>query len=204
MKAMKSTVVAAAVAVGLAAVGCSSGGGSAAATRTVTATVTVTAQAQAAPTSTSAAPTSAPTVGGNAATNPACKLLSFEQIATHSTLAVTGVSGLVAGDPSPDRHSEQCTWYLDPKYVQSSVVVQYTRYSKPPSDIATYYRSVIKQGYGKLVPNLGTIAKIDKHVVDVVYARYEIHLTLLVHAEATAADQAGAIELVRLVMKGLK
>lgn len=74
-----------------------------------------------------------------------------------------------------------------------------------PSSAAppAYYRQVIQQGYYKAVPKLGEVAKIDRHVVDAVYKRAEIHVELLVHAEATTADQAAAIQIMRLVMRGI-
>lgn len=175
--------------------------------KTVTVTATVTARPSAAlssaSVSTPAGPPSEAEILGNAATNPACKLLTVEQVAANSGLAVTGIKGL-PGSTANGKNMQNCTWFLDPKYVQSSLVVQYTVYPEPPKDIVDYYKSVIKQGYGKLVPNLGTIAKVDKHVVDAVYRRAEIHVTLLVHAESTAADMDGAIQLMRLVMKGIK
>lgn len=144
----------------------------------------------------------APELRGNAASNPACKLLSNDQVAAISGLAVTGLLGL-PGSAANDRRSESCTWYLDPKYVQSSLVVQYSVYLKPPANVAEYYKSVIKLGYGKAVPRLGTVAKIDKHVVDAIYLRAEIHVTLVVHAEASAEDQSATIQLTRLAMTGI-
>lgn len=152
--------------------------------------------------STTATPTASLEMRGNAATNPACTLLSIDQVAAISGLAVTALLGL-PGTNRDGKRSESCTWYLDPKYVQSSLVVQYTVFDKPPTDLTTYYAQVIKQGYYKKVPNLGDIAKIDKHVIDAIYKRASMSVTLLVHAEATPEDQAASIELMRLVMKGV-
>ncbi|MDP9241484.1 MAG: DUF3558 family protein [Actinomycetota bacterium] len=153
----------------------------------------------------SAAPSAAaaPTLRGNAAANPACKLLTTDQVASAAGLSVVGVLGLEADTTNPAKHSESCTWFLDPKYVQSSLVVQYTVYAKPPAELPPYYRQVIAQGYGKAVPQLGDISKINKHVLDTVDRRAEIHLTLLVHADATAPEQAATVQLMRLVMAGI-
>jgi len=149
-------------------------------------------------------PTAAPTLRGNAATNPACKLLSIDQVASIAGLPVVGVLGLAI---DPAQHSQSCTWYLEPKYLQSSLVVQYTLYAQPPTSVKAYYRQVIAQGYGTAVPKLGDIAKIFGKVgpvVDAVYKRAEIHVTLLVHTQATAEDQAAAIQITRLVIAGIK
>lgn len=147
--------------------------------------------------------TTAPTLRGNAATNPACKLLSLDQVATAASLNVIGVLGLPADTTNPAKHSESCTWFLDSKDVQSSLVVQYTLFAKPPADLKAYYPQVITQGFGKAVPKLGDISKIKGHVLDTIYKRAEIHVSLLTHAEATAQDQAAAIAVMRLVMAGI-
>lgn len=154
----------------------------------------------------SATESTAPKVNlqGNAATNPACKLLTLEEVQAAVHLDVIGMLGLPADTTNPDKHSESCTWFLDPKVVQSSLVVQYTTYAQPPSDLIAYYPQVIASGFGKAVPELGTVSKIDGHVLDTVYQRTEIHVTLVTHAEATAADQAAAIGLMRVVMRGIK
>jgi len=153
----------------------------------------------------SAAPSAsrAVTLQGNAATNPACKLLTLDQISAASGLDVVGMLGLDMGPQSPAKHSESCTWYLDPKYVQSSLVVQYSVFAKPPVELPPYYRQVIAQGYAKAVPQLGDMSKIDKHTVDTVYRRAEIHVVLLVHAVATPEEQAATVQLMRLVMAGI-
>jgi len=85
--------------------------------------------------------------------------------------------------------------------------VQYTLHPQPPTSLKAYYKDVIRQGYGKAVPKLGDVAKIFGNVgpvVDAVYRRAEIHVTVLVHPEATAEDRAAAIQLTRLVMAGIK
>jgi len=144
------------------------------------------------------------TLRGNAATNPACKLLSIDQVASIAGLPVVGILGL-ASDPA--QHSESCTWYLEPRYLQSSLVVQYKLYPQPPTSLKAYYKDVIRQGYGKAVPKLGDVAKIFGNVgpvVDTVYRRAEIHVTVLVHPQATAEDRAAAIQFTRLVLAGIK
>ncbi|MEO6203911.1 MAG: hypothetical protein ABIO67_00785 [Mycobacteriales bacterium] len=170
------------------------------------ATETKPASGLSAPTEVESSPEAAatpPTMLGNAATNPACALLSVEQVAANANLPVTGLRGLVGDTHNPDKHSESCTWYLDSKDVQSSLVLQYTLFSQPPSDVRAYYPQVIEQGFGKAVPNLGDISKIYGHALDTVFKRAEIHVTLLTHAEATPADQAAAIAIMRLVLAGL-
>ncbi|MGB9378797.1 MAG: DUF3558 family protein [Mycobacteriales bacterium] len=159
----------------------------------------------AAPAPSSAAPSAppAPTLRGNAATNPACKLLTLEQVSAASGLDVVGVLGLDSGPVNPAKHSESCTWFLDPKYVQSSLVVQYTVYAKHPAELPPYYRQVIAQGYGKAVASLGEISKMDKHALDTIDRRAEVHVTLLVHAEATPQDQEATVQLMRLVLPGI-
>lgn len=142
----------------------------------------------------------APELRGNAATNPACMLLTTQQVSTLSGLAVIALLGLPSDKTNPAKRSESCTWFLDPKVVQSSLVVQYTLYAKPPSDVRAYYPQVVKQGYARAVPHLGDVSKISGHVLDTVYKRSEVHVTLLTHAEATAADQAATIALMRLVL----
>lgn len=187
----------------LALAGCSSTtNGSPAVTKTVTQSPASGVPAAAASSPAAPTPTAAVEMRGNAATNAACKLLSNDQIAAVSGLAVVGMLGL-PGTNANGKRSEQCTWYLDPKYVQSSLVVQYTVYATPPADLKAYYAQVIKQGYYKQVPNVGDIAKIDKHVVDAIYRRASIGISLLVHAEATPEDQTASIELMRLVLKGI-
>lgn len=146
----------------------------------------------------------APTLRGNAATNPACKLLSLEQVSAAAGLTVNGVLGLPADKSNPAKLAESCTWYLESKSVQSSLVLQYTLYARPPADLKAYYPQVIAQGFGKAVPHLGDISKVSGHVLDTIYRRAEIHVSLLVHAEATPQDQAAAISLMRLVMAGIK
>ena len=140
---------------------------------------------------------------GNAATNPACKLLTVDQVATNSGLTVNGVLGLESDTANPAKHSESCTWFLESKEVQASLVVQYTLFAAPPSEITKYYKQLIKQGPAKAVPDLGDVAKIDGHVLDAVYKRATISVTLLSHAQATAEDQAVAIQLTRLAMPGI-
>ncbi len=145
----------------------------------------------------------APSMRGNAATNPACRLLSLEQVTAQADLPVVGVLGLPADTTNPAKHSESCTWFLEPKVVQSSLVVQYTLFAKPPADLLGYYPQVIAQGFGKQVPQLGDISKIQGHVLDTVFKRAEIHISLLTHAEASGEDQSAAIALMRLVLAGL-
>lgn len=197
--------VAVAMSLALAACGSTPGGGSAQKSGAVTsqADSSTPSEVPASP-STDESPTEAVTLRGNAATNPACKLLSVDQVATIAGLPVVGFLGL-ATDPA--QHSESCTWYLEPKYLQSSLVVQYTLHPQPPTSLKAYYKDVIRQGYGKAVPKLGDVAKIFGNVgpvVDTVYKRAEIHVTVLVHPEATAEDRAAAIQLTRLVMAGIK
>lgn len=148
--------------------------------------------------------TTAPTLRGNAATNPACALLTTDQVATLSGLRVVGLLGLPADKSNPAKLSESCTWFLDPKVIQSSLVVQYTLYAKPPADVLGYYPQVVEQGFAQAVPKLGDVSKIQGHVLDTVHKRAEIHVSLLTHAEATPEDQAASIEIMRLVMAGLK
>jgi hypothetical protein len=143
-------------------------------------------------------------IQGNAETNPACQLLTVEQVAAAAGLDVIGMLGLVADKTNPDKLSESCTWFLDPKVVQSSLVVQYTVFGSPPADLKAYYPQVIEQGFAKRVPRLGAISKINGHVLDTIFKRSEIHVTLLTHAEATAEDQAAMIGLMRLVIAGIK
>lgn len=186
-----------AVAVTLALAGC---GGS---SRTATPRATgVASQPVASPTAEEAQAT-APTLRGNAATNPACKLLSVEQVSAAAGLSVNGLLGLPADKSNPAKLAESCTWYLESKSVQSSLVLQYTVYARRPADLLAYYPQVIAQGYGKAVPHLGDISKISGHVLDTIYKRAEIHVSLLVHAEATAQDQAAAVSLMRVVMAGV-
>ncbi len=142
----------------------------------------------------------APELRGNAATNPACKLLTTDEVTADTGLAVVGVLGLPIDNTGSSKKSESCTWHLDPKIIQASLVVQYTIYPKPPADIVAYYKQVIAQGFGKEVPQLGDIGKIDKHVVDAIYKRAEIHVSLLLHGEATAEDQAKTIEITRKLL----
>jgi hypothetical protein len=154
--------------------------------------------------STEESPTTAVTLRGNAATNPACKLLSVEQVGAIAGLPVVGILGLTGNRA---QHSESCTWYLEPRYLQSSLVVQYKLYPEPPTGLTAYYRDVIAQGYGKAVPQLGDVAKIFGDVgpvVDTVYRRAEVHVTVLVHPAATAADRAAAIRLMRIVLAGIR
>lgn len=150
--------------------------------------------------SASAEAAKAPTLRGNAATNPACKLFTTDEVAAGTGLPVVGVLGLAIDNTASVKKSESCTWYLDSKIVQASLVVQYTLYPKPPTEIATYYKQVIAQGFGKQVPQLGDISKIDKHALDTVYRRYEIHVSMLLHGEATADDQAKTTEIMRQLL----
>ena len=140
---------------------------------------------------------------GNAATNPACKLLTVEQVQAAAGLDVVGMLGLEPPAGSAP-HLESCTWFLDPKVVQSSLVVQYMVHAKRPADLLAYYPQVIAQGFGKEVPKLGAISKIQGFVLDTIYKRAEIHVSLLTHPKATAEDQAATIGLMRLVMPGIK
>lgn len=156
------------------------------------------------PQTTDPSESTAPTMSGNARRNPACRLLSLDEVTAASRLDVIGVLGLPADKTNPDKRSESCTWFLDPKIIQSSLVVQYTLYDQPPAELIAYYPQVIAQGFGKAVPRLGDSSKIDGHVLDTIYRRAEIHVTLLTHAEATRADQKAAIALMRRVMTGLR
>jgi hypothetical protein len=195
---MKTTLVVLTMVAALTA--CGGSGSSKVATPAAT-TVVVTPSAEP---SAEASQVAAPTLRGNAATNPACKLLSLGQVATAARLNVTGILGLPSDLTNPAKRSESCTWYLDSKNVQSSLVVQYTVYARPPTDIKGYYPQVIAQGFGKTVPKLGDISKIYKHALDTVYKRAEIHVTLLTHAEATAEDQAASIAVMRLLLAGIR
>jgi hypothetical protein len=141
---------------------------------------------------------------GNAARNPACKLLSIGEVEAAAGLTVIGILGLPADTTNPDKHSESCTWFLEPKVVQSSLVVQYTRYGEPPADVIAYYPQVVDQGLATAVPNLGTVSKINGHVLDTIFQRTEIHVTLLTHAEATSEDQRSTVGLMRTVMPRIK
>ena len=143
-------------------------------------------------------------IQGNAETNPACQLLTVDQVAAAAGLDVVGMLGLVPDKTNPDKLSESCTWFLDPKVVQSSLVVQYTVFGRPPADLKAYYPQVIAQGFGKKVPNLGAISKIQGFVLDTIYKRAEIHVSLLIHPKATAEDQAATIGLMRLIMPRVK
>lgn len=148
----------------------------------------------------SAEPVKAPELRGNAATNPACKLLTTDEVTAETGLAVVGVLGLAIDNTGSVKKSESCTWHLDPKIIQASLVVQYTIHPAPPADIKAYYKQVIAQGVGKEIAGLGDIGKIDNHVVDAIYKRAEIHVTLLLHGEATAEDQAKTIQITRKLL----
>jgi hypothetical protein len=65
-----------------------------------------------------------PRLRGNAETNPACKLLTIEQVSTSAGLPVSAVLGLVADTANPAKHSESCTWFLASEEIQASLVVQ--------------------------------------------------------------------------------
>lgn len=146
----------------------------------------------------------APTMRGNAATNRACKLLTLEQVKTLSGLNVTGLLGLPTQGVAPASTSENCTWYLDSKEIQASLVVQYTKHPKPPADLLAYYPTVVKQKLAERVPHLGDFSKISSAVLDTLDGRYEIHVTLRRHyPEATPEDKSATIAIMRLVMAGV-
>ena len=149
-------------------------------------------------------PTAAPEMRGNAATNAACKLLTLEQVATLSGLNVTGLLGLPTQGVAPASTSENCTWFLDSKEIQASLVLQYTVHAKRPADVLAYYPTVVKQGLAKEVPNLGDYSKISSAVLDTIDNRAEIHVTLRLHyPDATPQDQAATIAIMRFVMAGV-
>lgn len=116
---------------------------------------------------------------------------------------MNSVLGLESDTSNPAKHSESCTWILESNDVQASLVVQYTVFAKPPSEVTAYYKQMSKQGYATIVPDLGDVAKIKGHVLDAVYKRASISVSLLAHAEATDEDQAKAIQLMRLVLPGI-
>lgn len=130
-----------------------------------------------------ASPSAAPLLSGDAATSPACKMLSIDQVVSFTGLPVTEVSSLVGEDPS---RRDNCTWYLDSKEIQASLSVSWRLHDVPPPGEAAYLRGLPKKGYGKAVPNLGDAATVDKHTVDAGYKRASFHVSLLTHAVVVA------------------
>lgn len=152
----------------------------------------------------SVGPTAEIEMRGNAATNNACQLLTLDQVTTLSELNVYAMLGLETQGVAPAATSESCTWFLDSKEIQASLVVQYTLHPKPPADLLGYYPTVVQQGFGKEVPELGDYSKISSAVLDTIDRRAEIHVTLRRHyPDATPEDQAATIALMRLVMAGI-
>ena len=141
---------------------------------------------------------------GEAATSPACKLLTPEQVSTISGLKVTAMSGLPTQGVAPSAVSESCTWFLDSTEIQASLVVQFTVFPTPPADVLAYYPTVVQQGFAKEVPDLGDYSKISSAVLDTIDGRAEIHSTLRLHyPQATSEDQAKNVAFMRLLIVGI-
>lgn len=141
---------------------------------------------------------------GEAATSLACKLLTLEQVIDISGLNVSGMLGLPTQGVAPSAVSESCTWFLDSKEIQASLVVQYTVFPTPPANVLAYYPKVVQQGFAKEVPDLGDYSKISSAVLDTIDRRAEIHVTLRLHyPDATPEDQAKTIAIMRLVTAGI-
>lgn len=150
------------------------------------------------------APPFAVEMRGEAATSPACKLLTVEQVTAISGLSVTAMSGLPTQGVAPSPISESCTWFLDSKEIQASLVVQFGLTAQPRADLLAYYPTVVQQGIAKQVPGLGDYSKVESAVIDTIYKRAEIHSTLRLHyPEATPEDQAKNVEIMRLLMAGI-
>jgi hypothetical protein len=153
------------------------------------------------------APSSPPTtveMRGAAATSPACKLLTLEQVTTISGLHVTAMSGLPTQGVAPSAVSESCTWFLDSTEIQASLVVQFGLFAHPPADLLAYYPTVVEQGIAKHIAGLGDYSKVESAVLDTIDGRAEIHSTLRLHyPEATPEDQAKNVALMRLVIAGI-
>lgn len=152
----------------------------------------------------STAPPSAAAVElrGDAATNKACRQASaaeLERITGGHIVAELGLTG--AGAYS--KTTASCTWYFTPTEISSPVViVQYGRSDTVRKDVIAYYRDVIKQGYGKLIPGVGDIAKWYKHDIDVIDGR--VVLTVRTYLHNSVQEQATNLKVLHLVLPRAK
>lgn len=149
-------------------------------------------------------PPAAVEMRGTAATSPACKLLTLQQVTTISGLNVTAMSGLPTQGVAPSPISETCTWFLDSTEIQASLVVQFSVSAQPRADLLAYYPTVVKQGVAKRVEGLGDYSKVESAVLDTIDRRAEIHSTLRLHyPQASPEDQAKNVAFMRLLMAGI-
>jgi hypothetical protein len=182
----------------LALVGCGSAATSAPAT-TPSATVASTP---------SATPASTPEVTGDAATNPACALLSVAEVEQITGRHVRDILGTT----SPGSYSGTfltCSWHVEPTDIQSpGITVQFEVSPHEISGVLAYERGLITQGQATGVPGIGDVALIQGATgltLDGIVGRDMFHVRVQLHAPDTDTkkQQDLAIATARLILPRL-
>lgn len=150
-------------------------------------------------------PAGQPTLTGDAASNPACKLLDIATIEETVAAHVIEERGLT----SPGAYAKtgrSCTWILDSTDIGiPGVTLQWeqpvTTWHKPLVDL---YRSTVDQGLATKVAKLGDYAMIEGPDAIVIDGRQSLRVSVLVHPTPTPEDQQHALALLRLALSAAK
>ena len=163
---------------------------------------TTTSNTAAATSTTDPPPAPGPAVTGDAADNPACDLVSVEEIQQGVGANVTEVKGLTG----PGAYAEQllsCTWYLDSTDVGiASVSLQWERpIGQWHDSIASLYQSDVDQDLALALDGVGDAGMVQGTTAEAVSGDHIVRVSVLMHPAPTDSDQANASDLLRLALQ---
>lgn len=157
------------------------------------------------PTTTAAAPDSSLTMSGDAETNESCGLAEVAEIEAQVNAGVVGMRGLT-GPGAFGKTMLSCTWYLDSTEIGiPSVSVQWESPVESWHDrVVELYRSLVDQGTSTLVEGIGELAVLQGMTAETIDGMHIVRVSVLMHVEATPADQENATELLELMLSRAK
>lgn len=159
------------------------------------------------PTPTSTPTTTAPplAMSGDAETNEACDLAEVIEIEEQVDAGVIELRGLT-GRGAFGKTMFMCTWFLDSTEIGiPSVTVQWeTPVESWHDSVIDLYRSHIDEGRSTIVEGVGELAVLQGRTAETIDGAHIVRVSVLMHVEATSADQASAVELLELMLSRAK
>jgi hypothetical protein len=135
-------------------------------------------------------------LGGDAATNKGCKLVTVAEVERVTGYTVWKVDGLPAGF----RGDIGCVWRLVAvDYGAPALTVTWDRNDTDAAGKAALLRQLIRTKQRSEIPGVGDVATQDGSSIDVLTGRQWLYLTLRLHQIATPDDQRMNRELLKIM-----
>jgi hypothetical protein len=143
-----------------------------------------------------------PVLSGDAATNPACELLTAAEISAQVGAGVREIRGLT----SPGAYGKtglSCTWYLDSTDIGiPSVTVQWefpvTTWHDP---VVGLYHDFIDQDLAVPIDGVGDFAMLQGRTAEAIEGGRIVRVSVLQHVDPTEKDKADDIALLKLLLE---